>query len=111
MDEAVLREWTGAQARALRVALRMTVRDFATRLGVAPRTVAQWEARGDTIRPRPELQATLDTALSRASEDERTRFRLLLGGEPSGEGDDPTNRRQLLQGGLSATALAVLDGA
>src|SRR5262249_21211025 len=36
--------WTGAEAHALREALRKTVRGYAEYLGVAPRTVAKWEA-------------------------------------------------------------------
>jgi len=67
-------EWTGREARALRLALRLSVRDFANRLGIGARTVSNWEAGQTSIRPRPEMQAVLDTALSRASDDERSRF-------------------------------------
>ncbi|MFG1927931.1 helix-turn-helix domain-containing protein [Cryptosporangium sp. NPDC048952] len=66
--------WTGREARALREALRLSIRDFADRLGVAARTISNWEAAGGDIRPRPDMQAVLDTALARASATERDRF-------------------------------------
>jgi transcriptional regulator with XRE-family HTH domain len=52
----------------------MTVRDFAEHLGVGPRTVSKWEAAGSAHRPRPELQAALDTVLARATPDQAERF-------------------------------------
>ncbi|MFF0409676.1 helix-turn-helix domain-containing protein [Kitasatospora sp. NPDC004745] len=58
-------EWTGVEARALRVASRRSVRVFAAELGVAVRTVTNWERLGAGTRPRPDTQAILDTALSR----------------------------------------------
>jgi len=56
--------WTGREAKALRHALRLSVRAFAEDLGVAVRTVTKWEALGAGTTPRPFLQATLDTALA-----------------------------------------------
>ena len=41
--------WTGAQADALRQALRMTYESFAEHLGVSVRTVAYWRQRPDMI--------------------------------------------------------------
>ncbi|SHN44419.1 helix-turn-helix domain-containing protein [Cryptosporangium aurantiacum] len=76
--------WTGREARALREALRLSIRDFADRLGVAARTISNWESAGAGIRPRPDMQAVLDTALARASVTERDRFSYLLTGT-----DDP----------------------
>lgn len=74
--------WTGREARALREALRLSIRDFADRLGIAARTVSNWESGGSQIRPRPDMQAVLDTALARASRAERDRFsHLVLGGD------------------------------
>jgi hypothetical protein len=78
--------WTGREARALREALRRSVRSFAAYLGVGARTVASWDAGGDRVTPRPEMQAALDTALSKASEDERRRFAMLLAAGPQGPG-------------------------
>jgi tetratricopeptide (TPR) repeat protein len=69
-----VRQWTGLEAKALRAALRMTVRGFADYLGVGVRTVAKWEARGSDIQPIPETQAILDTALAKASSDVHARF-------------------------------------
>lgn len=72
-----VRCWTGHEARALRLALRLSVRSFADRLGVAVRTVSKWEAGGATTIPRPDTQAILDTALGRAERDTQQRFEQL----------------------------------
>src|SRR5262249_19678792 len=75
----------------------MSVRAFAGYLGVAPRTVAKWESGGVGTVPRPDTQAILDTALSRAEPDARRRFDVLLQqsgavgsetGQPAGPGYD-----------------------
>jgi tetratricopeptide (TPR) repeat protein len=54
------------------------VRAFADHLGVAVRTVTKWESLGAETSPRPDTQAILDTALSRADADAKLRFELLL---------------------------------
>ncbi|MFI5959229.1 helix-turn-helix domain-containing protein [Cryptosporangium sp. NPDC051539] len=72
--------WTGREARALREALRLSIRDFADRLGVAARTISNWESAGSEIRPRPDMQAVLDTALAQASGPARDRFTHLMSG-------------------------------
>ena len=70
--------WTGREARALRLALRLSERRFAERLGASLRTVAAWDARGETISPSYEMQAILDTCLARADEAALARFMHLL---------------------------------
>ncbi len=72
-----VRRWTGHEARALRNALRLSVRAFAEQLGVAVRTVSKWEAGGAATVPRPDTQAILDTALGRADAAARERFAVL----------------------------------
>ncbi|MBC9006902.1 DUF5919 domain-containing protein [Micromonospora aurantiaca (nom. illeg.)] len=69
-----VQKWTGRETRALRQALRMSIRDFSAHLGVAERTVSKWEAAMEAACPRPEMQAALDTALGSAAEDARSRF-------------------------------------
>ncbi|MFG3338748.1 hypothetical protein [Glycomyces sp. NPDC048151] len=54
--------------------MRLSVRDFAHKLGIAPRTVSYWEARGAAITPLPETQEILDTALETASPAAQQRF-------------------------------------
>ncbi|NJP34883.1 DUF5919 domain-containing protein [Micromonospora thermarum] len=71
--------WTGRETRVLRQALRLSIRDFSARLGVAERTVSKWESGQDAVVPRPEMQAALDTALSTAAADVRARFSAALG--------------------------------
>lgn len=75
--------WTGRETRALRGALRMSVRVFAEHLGVAPRTVSKWERLGEATRPYPDTQAILDTALQQATAEAQARFQVLLAGMPS----------------------------
>jgi tetratricopeptide (TPR) repeat protein len=73
-----VRRWTGVETRALRVALRQSVRVFAGELGVATRTVSKWEAGGGSVQLRPDTQSILDTALSRSDESVQARFASLL---------------------------------
>jgi transcriptional regulator with XRE-family HTH domain len=74
-----VQKWTGREARALREAMRMSVRDFASRLGISARAVSKWEAGGERMVPRPDSQSILDTVLENASPNVRTRFDQLLG--------------------------------
>lgn len=78
-------EWTGRRATALRKALRMTVNRFAARLGIAPRTVANWASNPETV-PRLTLQDALDDLLGSATPATRARFDELANGEETGIG-------------------------
>lgn len=86
-----LQRWSGLETRALREALRMSVRVFAAHLGVSNRTVSKWEAGGEQLTPLPDSQALLDTALERADAAVRERFRDAL--------SDPRALRVLPSGG------------
>ncbi|MGH3615126.1 MAG: helix-turn-helix domain-containing protein [Pseudonocardia sp.] len=81
---AAVQRWTGMETKALRQAMRQTVRGFAEHLGVEPRTVAKWENRGATITLLPESQSMLDTALRRVSEETQERFEASIGGQHGG---------------------------
>lgn len=70
----IVERWTGHEARLLRHALRLSVRGFASYLGISVRTVSRWEQYGRDRVPCPEFQAMLDTALERAAGDARERF-------------------------------------
>jgi hypothetical protein len=89
--------WTGSSACALQAALRMSNEAFAAHLDVGVRTVAGWHQKPG-VRPRPEMQQLLDTALERASASVRRRFAVMAGQahdvpEPrDGEAED-TERR------------------
>ncbi|WP_433390684.1 hypothetical protein [Micromonospora sp. KLBMP9576] len=122
--------WTGQDANALRNALRMSVTAFAEYLGAARRTVAKWSSQGDKVRPRADMQAALDTVLSRATPEVRERFEALRAVGTSGAavgaarpdgaahadtGDDgdgdsgsdgDVRRRDLLQGAAISVAAA-----
>jgi transcriptional regulator with XRE-family HTH domain len=73
----VVSEWDGSTAKALRKALRMSQERFAEHLGVGVRTVRDWEAAGLKLIPIMVHQETLDTALERASAEQRRRFESL----------------------------------
>jgi hypothetical protein len=70
--------WTGFEATLLRLARRMTVRQFAAHLGVTSRMITRWSTGGRSIRPRSEYQAVLDESLRRCTEVERRRFEQLV---------------------------------
>jgi WD40 repeat protein len=110
--------WTGRESRALREALRLSVRDFASRLGVTDRMVSKWETGGETICPRPVNQEALDSMLAGCSGDARARFHLFLdhgslsasgrrdaGADPMaqqpGRGHTPRRSQRQLNGGYA----------
>ena len=73
MPVAVIETWTAELACRLQDAVRDTNAEWATRLGVAVRTVAYWRA-NPAVEPRKEMQRILDTALMRATPEARARF-------------------------------------
>lgn len=75
-------QWTGREAKALRLAMRMSIRTFAEHLGVGVRTVATWEAGGTSVVPRPEMQEILDAALASVTDATKARFMYQLFDEP-----------------------------
>jgi len=74
----VVTGWTGRAACALQAALRMSNVDFAGHLDIGVRTVADWHNDPD-LRPRPDNQQLLDSALALAPPDVRERFGVLTG--------------------------------
>ncbi|MFJ1800419.1 helix-turn-helix domain-containing protein [Streptomyces sp. NPDC088180] len=89
---ATVHHWTGLEARALRLALRLSVRAFAERLGLAVATISKWEKLRSATEPRPDTQAILDTALGRADASVHLRFETLLS-EMAGPGQVAVGRR------------------
>jgi len=75
---AVAPRWTGLEAAALRQARRMSIRAYATHLGVSAATVANWDSRGRLARLNTETQQLLDIDFARASVDVRERFDAIL---------------------------------
>jgi hypothetical protein len=74
----VVQNWTGLEALALRKALRDSVRGFAARLGVAPRTVSKWGQLLAATTPYPDTQAILDTTLAWAEPEVHLRFEAIV---------------------------------
>ncbi|MDT0453413.1 helix-turn-helix domain-containing protein [Streptomyces hesseae] len=95
---ATVHHWTGLEARALRLALRMSVRAFAQHLGVAVRTVSNWDKYLSATEPRPDTQAILDTALARADASVHLRFETFL----SEAGGPPATTRRVSSAGPRA---------
>lgn len=99
--------WTGRDARALQEALRLSNLRFAEYLGLAARTVADWHAKPN-MRPLPDTQRILDTALNQASPAERERFAALTSrpgregnadeGQSAGGIEDRADRRSAMIG-------------
>ncbi|MET9529726.1 helix-turn-helix domain-containing protein [Streptomyces sp. NPDC006649] len=89
---ATVHHWTGLEARALRLALRLSVRAFAERLGLAVATISKWEKLRSATEPRPDTQAILDTALGLADASVHLRFETLLS-EMAGPGQLAAGRR------------------
>lgn len=79
------REWTAFEAVALQEAMRKSIRDYATVLGVEVTTVTAWRSRLGASKPRPSTQAILDTTFEkRATDLERARFaEIIAEGEPA----------------------------
>src|SRR6478736_6681354 len=73
MTSVVVPSWGPADAVCLQQALSLTNEAFAETLGPAARTVAKWHA-NPPMKLTTEMQAALDTLLSRAAEDARERF-------------------------------------
>ncbi|WP_284741831.1 orotidine 5'-phosphate decarboxylase / HUMPS family protein [Amycolatopsis sp. RTGN1] len=71
-------KWSGREARALRNARRMGVRQFAKHLGYTAAAVSYWEARGSDANLRQNTQEVLDADLALAPEDVRGRFEQAL---------------------------------
>src|SRR5229473_2797185 len=70
--------WTGRTACALQAALRLSNETFAEQLGIGVRTVASWHQK-PAMKPRPDMQQILDTALDRAPAAVKARFAVLTG--------------------------------
>lgn len=106
--------WTGAEAHALRQALRLTVRAFAQELGVAPRTVAKWDAGQGNVTLRMDTQAILDSALSHAPEEAQSRFAAIVASQQPatglGVGEDADVRRREFLGNAAAILGAYPSG-
>lgn len=80
--------WTGREARLLRLALRMSQREYAAFLGAGARTIAHWDMYPEVV-PRPEWQAALDTSLLRAGAAVQQRFEVMFKESDAGELPDP----------------------
>jgi transcriptional regulator with XRE-family HTH domain len=74
-----VRRWSGRETRALREAMRLTVREFAEQLGISYRNVSKWEAGGPAVFPRPSTQEILDDALQNARREVQIRFETNIG--------------------------------
>ncbi|MGH3320976.1 MAG: helix-turn-helix domain-containing protein [Streptosporangiaceae bacterium] len=81
---AVVARWSGREAKALREAKRMSLRDYAAHLGVSEVALSNLENKGERARLRYETQQLLDADLAQAGNDAQQRFALLLS---SGGGD------------------------
>jgi hypothetical protein len=110
--------WTGRDASALQDAYRWSNVEAAGRLGLGLRTVRDWHDKPG-MRPRPETQRILDTALGQASPEVRARFAALIAPpapdgaaeavSPAGAEDRPDPRSVTI--GTNAGVVSTGDGA
>jgi len=80
--DVTVQHWTVTEIRALRLARRMSVREFAAHLGVSARVVSRWETTTAPSDPRPINQAALDTSLAQADQHAQHRFAEILAQKP-----------------------------
>ena len=78
----MIQAWSGREVRALRESQRLSIREFARRIGVSERMGSRWEA-GGAIRPRPINQEGLDTHSSRQRPNTRRGHASRRGWKPS----------------------------
>ena len=110
--------WTGRDASALQAAFRWSNVEAAGRLGLGLRTVRDWHDKPG-MRPRPDTQRILDTALEQASPEVRARFAALTAppapdgaaeaGPLAGTDDRPDPRSVTI--GTNAGVVSTGDGA
>jgi transcriptional regulator with XRE-family HTH domain len=114
-----VRQWTGRETAVLRAALRLSLRDFAAKLGVDIRTITKWQARGTGVVLRPHMQQVLDIALEQAGEATKSRFADMLREEGALFGSSApsdrsgsvrdVDRQQLLRASGAVLALPWID--
>lgn len=87
---ATVQTWTGAEIKGLRMAKRMSLKEFAAHLGISERQISNWEKAGEDITPRPVNQAALDTCLARSDPETQARFSHLVGESLVADGERET---------------------
>ncbi|MEU4385849.1 orotidine 5'-phosphate decarboxylase / HUMPS family protein [Promicromonospora sp. NPDC023805] len=75
---AVVGQWTGREMKALRLARRLSQRQYAAHLGLSDVALSSAERKGTSVVLRMETQQILDTDFEQAPESVRERFWLLL---------------------------------
>lgn len=90
----VIELWSGGYACLLQSALRLTNEQFATRLGIAVRTVATWHSDAAVV-PRREMQQLLDTTHEQAPATARRRLTLLVAAERAPTASPPAGAQAL----------------
>lgn len=103
----VVRRWTGHEARLLREAMRMSVRDFAAHLGYNDAAVSNWERRGTLAKLRTQTQRDLDTALKLVSDDTQERFSAMVSGMNSRSGSETAGSPKVLVDGDMSPLMTV----
>jgi Helix-turn-helix len=85
-----IRVWSGRETRLLREAMRLSLRDFAAKLGINERLISKWEAGGSAFHPRPANQQVLDAALAGADDSVHERFWVSVAQDPAGQVSAPS---------------------
>ncbi|MGW4368117.1 hypothetical protein ACWEKT_20985 [Nocardia takedensis] len=90
------RGWTGFEAVVLQEAMRRSIRDFASLLGVETTTVNNWRSGLSDVVPRSLTQSMLDSVYSRhATSEDRARFdQIVAEGETAWRSRHPVSSRK-----------------
>lgn len=104
--------WTGREVRLLRLARRMSVREFAAHLGISERMASKWEAADTQIQPRPVNQAALDTSLELAPDVVKRRFAQVVDGlpVPARPRSLPDDIRAMVRHPIDGKVMTLIDG-
>lgn len=104
---AVVNRWTGHEAKALRLAKRMSLTAFAEHLGISERTLSTWESRGSASTIRQGNQAILDTSLMTSPPDVHERFQVIVNTRASQDRLNAVSRDFAIDPG---SAVSLMDG-
>jgi hypothetical protein len=119
---AAVFQWTGKEARVLRIALRMPLGRFARHINAGRSTVTDWEAAADQLVLSWGMQDALDELLAHSSNECKKRFGMGCEGNPNvsvsdssgphGNGGDADRKHALLViGGTGLVAVLELPEA
>jgi transcriptional regulator with XRE-family HTH domain len=105
-DEFIVHQWTGTEIKALRLAKRLSMKEFGAMLGVSQSMISRWERDGRDAKVGIDSQRIFDTCLAQSTAEERTRLTHWRNRKPSrwpAKPADRDGRQEVDLGGLVRT--------